>query len=190
MGKFEYKSMYNKDNKMTKEMRWRRFKGHYSDLFPLKEGKKEKKDLIKKSLKDVEFKENNIIIFCEDDLLKPVMVYGFLKLNKFVSYDFVSFYEVVENFFNDEKSDLGDINANYLILYSGVYGEIRNEMLPELICQIIERYAIQNKYIWIYYRGKKGQFRRKYSDVYKLIDNRGFDEIEIKENKKDNKYKY
>lgn len=177
--------MYGDKKEMTKEMKWRRFKNHYSEFLPINKDE-EVKDRIKEKFKEVEFKENNIIIFSEEDLLKPIMVYAFLKVNKFIEYDFISFYEIIEEFFDDNsEGKLSDLNRDYLIIYSGMYSEVRNEMLPELICQLIERRTIDDKFTWIYYRGKETIFKRKYELIYKFIGDKGFNLISVGENKKD-----
>lgn len=176
-----YKEMYQ-DGKMTDKMKWRRIKNHYPEIFPLNEISEEKKDMIKNELNDVKFKENNIFIISKNDIIKPVLLYGVLKVNEFIEYDFYSFYEIMEKYFNDDK--LTSINKNYAILYSKNISEIRNNMLPEIICQILSRRCTYNQYNWVFYQGSEIKFKKKYKNVYDFMNNKNFKKIVIEDVKK------
>lgn len=169
--------------KITKNLKKKRLKVHYNDLFPLVIPFEDEKGLlgfIKEELKEVDF-NNNLIFFCNYDILKPVMLYGFLSLGKYVEYDFLSMYKLLDIYFDkdDDYINFSQIKKDYMILY-GNYGEIRNEMLPEIINRIVEQRFVDGKYTWIFYKGNEQNFIYKYKDVDDILKERGYKYINIK----------
>lgn len=164
--------------KASKELKIKRVKTHYPELFPLGISKEEL-DEVWNEISDIDFTKNQMI-FCKKDLLKSVMLYGFLSLEKFVEYDFISLYRLLDIFFDKDENfvSLNQLDKDYLILYGG-FGDIRNDMLHELINQVIEQRVINNKCTWFYYKNSWSIFKSRFGDVAKLLKSRNFNRTDL-----------
>lgn len=168
--------------KATDKYKIKRLRTHYPALFPLDipfEDNKTILSFLKGALKEVDF-EGNVFITCKHNLIKPIMLYGFISLGKYVQYDFIGGSRLQDIYFekDDEYVSLSRLNSKNLILYLG-YKEIKNKMQSELVEHVIEDRYIKGKTTWIFYKGSVSSCRTSYSGTLQLVKDRGYSLIDI-----------
>lgn len=177
--------------KVTKELKVKRLKTHYPDLFPLNLDNFEDRKLVLKDIKEsfekVNF-SNNLFITCKDDLLKPTLLYGLISLGSYVNFELMNAYRLLDIYLgkDDKYNSLFKIYSNYLAIYLG-YRESANKRQSDVIEQTIENRIIKNRRTWIYYKGTKSKFNSKFPAVMSLLEERNFDVIEYSLTNKANK---
>lgn len=166
----------------TNNLKLKRLKTHYSDLFPLNipfEDKKEVLSFIKEEFRDLNF-NSNYIVFCNKDILKPLILFGFIKLGGFQDYIMMNTYRLLDITLGKDMDyeTIGQVYADYSILYSG-YREFNNKRQSDVVEQYIEQMIMRGKKVWMYHKGSKQNFNRRYGGTLKLIKERGFEIINL-----------
>ena len=166
----------------TSAYRMKRVRAHYPDLFPLTTGrvlKQEAQATITETLGG-EVLNRNFAVFCTEDLLKPVMLYALLSLGKFVSYQMMSGYRLLDICLgkDEEYASIANIHADLTILYMG-FSEFDNRRQSDVLEQYVEQQAVRSRLTWLYYRGTKQGLRTKYPRFYQTLEDRNFKLFEL-----------
>jgi len=151
----------------NEKFRIKRFRAHYSELFPA-EMDTRCKTFLKKSLESIDLKKP-VLIVNPNDFMRQSFIFMFMRLG-FVDYKFLSAYTLLDIYLgnNEDLKSVLDVNSDVVCLYLG-YGEFENKRQIDVIIQLVNNLTIQGKTVWVYCRATNQGAEAKFPGLIKFF---------------------